>query len=241
MRGELASLDFTALVRELKTLEGARIDKIYQRDRDLTIHIYNPGDKKYRLFLEPGKAFLTSYKRDNPQQPPGFCMFLRKNIAGSYIDEVRQYDFDRVLEIHTEDHIFIAELFGQGNYILLEKDSREIKSALEPQEWSDRAVYKGEEYEPPEPGTSPGDLTHSQLKELLGSRQIVKVLAADLGLGGVYAEEVLERAGIDKTSRSDSLDDPALDTLLDTIHQLYRQVQDNDLAPRIYYDQEGDP
>ena len=44
------------------------------------------------------------------------------------------------------------------------------------------------------------ELPKQQLKELLASsnKTIVKVLALELGLGGLYAEEVLALAGVDK-------------------------------------------
>ncbi len=239
MRDELTSLDFLALMNELKKLEGARIDKIYQRDRDLTIHVYNPGDKKYRIFLAPGKAFITSYKRDNPERPPSFCMTLRKHLSGSVITEIKQRKMDRVVEFHTEDKKLVAELFGKGNYVLVKKEGNVILQALDAQEWSDRKIYRGEEYVPPASDADPRDL--DGLKNFVSSKQIVKVLASDIGLGGVYAEEILERAGTEKSERSDGLDEKTLRNIYMKMNDIVAQMSSGRLKPRIYYDERGDP
>ena len=239
MRNELTSLDFLALLNELKVLEGSRIDKIYQRDRELSVHVYKPGDKKYRFFLAPGKSFITAYKRDNPEKPPRFCMTLRKYLSGSSITKVVQRGVDRILEIHTEDMKLVAELFGKGNFILVNKEENMILQALDAQEWSDRRIYRGEEYVPPRVGTDPRDI--DSLSNFVGSKQIVKVLAADIGLGGVYAEEVLVRAGVDKTERSDSLSSSVLQKVFSEMNSIVAQMSSGNIKPRIYYDENGDP
>lgn len=239
MRDELSSLDFLALLNELKVLEGARLDKIYQRDREISLHLYKPGDKKYRVFLAPGKAFLTDYKRENPERPPNFCMNLRKHLSGKTVTKVEQLNTDRLLAFHTEDRMLVAELFGRGNYVLVNKDNGDILQALDAQEWSDRRIYRGEEYVPPSFGVDPRDV--DSLKEYVGSKQIVKVLAADLGLGGVYAEEVLERAETDKSERSDGLEEHTLRNIYIEMKDLVAQLSSGRLKPRIYYEENGDP
>jgi predicted ribosome quality control (RQC) complex YloA/Tae2 family protein len=241
MRDEIASLDIVALMRELEVLEGARIDKVYQRDSDITINIYNPGDKKYRLFIGPGKLFLTSYKRDNPQKPPQFCMELRKHLAGDRIERIEQQGFDRVIEIHTDEHRLIAEIFGQGNVILVEKGTDEIAAVMDPREWSERALYRGETYKPPDKGPDPREMSAADLQELTDTSQIVKVLAAEVGLGGLYAEEVMARTDVEKSERSDHLADGQLHSVHDALRTVVDRVASGELAPRIYYDDEGDP
>ncbi|MDY6771567.1 MAG: ribosome rescue protein RqcH [Candidatus Nanohaloarchaea archaeon] len=240
MPDSISSLDLVALMREFAVLEGARIDKVYQRDDELTVHIYKPGDKKYRLFIAPGKAFLTDYKRDNPQKPPNFCMELRKHLGGQRIERIEQHGFDRVLVIHTDEQKLVAELFGQGNVLLVDKGTDEIKAVMQSQEWSDRALYRGEEYEYPEPGPDPASMGLDAFSEQLGTRQIVKVLAADIGLGGMYAEEILARTDIDKDTRSETLDDSQRQELHRTMQSFVEAFSSGELSPRIYY-RDGDP
>lgn len=236
MRDEISGLDLVALERELKVLEGGRIDKIYQKGRDLIIHFYVPGDKKYRFFLSSGRAFLTAYKRDMPEKPPNFCMFLRKHLSGRNVTKVRQKGFDRILEIHTEKYKLVCEVFGDGNFILVNKEDQEILAALETREWKDRSIYRGEEYKYPEPGLDIQDLDLERFSRIRNTeREVVRVLASEIGLGGTYAEEALYRSAIVKDKSSQKLRDEEIKDLFQEMKGIVSELQEGDLNPCIYY------
>jgi predicted ribosome quality control (RQC) complex YloA/Tae2 family protein len=233
VKNEIASMDLVALVQELQVLEDARIDKFYQRDNELIIHVYNPGDKKYRLFMTSGKAFFTDYKREMPDRPPGFCMFLRKRLGGATIERIEQYDFDRVLEIHTTDHVLICELFRGANFILTNKNMA-IQNAMTTGEASGgRAIHQGEQYE--YPGADDAAQATDEVFDQHADEEIVVVLAAEIGLGGSWAEEVCARAGVDKNTEIAELGDDELDTVIETVNGTFHTVQEGDLEPRVYY------
>ena len=42
---------------------------------------------------------LTTEAPDNPQEPPAFCMLLRKHLEEGRITRIRQYGLDRVIEL----------------------------------------------------------------------------------------------------------------------------------------------
>lgn len=240
MREEISGLDLIALERELKVLEGGRLDKIYQRGRELIVHFYVPGDKKYRLFLSSGKVFLSKYKRDVPEKPPNFCMFLRKYLSGKNVQKIRQKGFDRILEIHTEKYTLICELFGDGNFILVNKDM-EILAALESREWKNRSIYKGEKYQYPEPALNPESLDPKSLSKIKKiNKEIVRVLASEIGLGGTYAEEVLFRSSIEKDKNCQNLEEDELKEILDKIRGVISILKSGDLEPLVYY-KNGEP
>ncbi|MDY6768732.1 MAG: NFACT family protein, partial [Candidatus Nanohaloarchaea archaeon] len=232
MKTEISAADLIALVQELQVLEGARIDKFYQRGDELVLHIYKPGDQKYRLLLAPGKAFLTRYKREMPDRPPGFAMHLRKQLGGAVIDRVEQYDFDRVLKLHTDEHVLIAELFGEGNVVLTDK-AGEIQASLRSGDFNGRGIYVGEEYTPPAPSTPPGDIDTAFLQQW-PEEDVVIVLATEAGLGGAYAEEVCARAGVDKNAAVDELADGERDNVVAALHDLFATLETGDTAPQVY-------
>lgn len=239
MKDEISSMDLVALVQELKVLEGSRIDKFYQRDNELIMYAYKPGDKKYRLFMTAGKAFLTDYKREMPDRPPSFCMFLRKKLSGRVIERVEQYDFDRILEIHTDDDILICELFRQGNFILTNKN-HDIQNAMTSGTTSgSREVYSGEQYEFPEETQDPSTLGIDFLDQF-PDKDLVVVLAAEMGLGGSYAEEVCARAEIDKKTTVADLSDEEKQTVLQTFQTIYDTLENGPLDPRVYTDMDRD-
>ncbi len=240
MKEEIASMDLVALVQELQALEGARIDKFYQRDNELILHAYKPGDQKYRLFMTDGKAFLTKFKREMPDKPPSFCMYLRKQLSGREIQEIKQYEFDRILEIHTEEHILICELFRNGNFILVD-NTLEIKNAMTFGDASGgREIQQGEEYE--YPAADQAGIREDELFEENADDKIVVVLAAEVGLGGSWAEEMCARAEIDKNTPAGELTDEQRDMIIETVNEAFHTLRNGPLDPAVYYqvDEDGE-
>ena len=73
-----------AVLEELRPqLLGLRIDKVQQPARDQMILLLR-GNR--RLLLNAGanapRIQLTELLRDNPAEPPMFCMLLRKHLVG---------------------------------------------------------------------------------------------------------------------------------------------------------------
>lgn len=54
---------------------------------------------------------LTTEAPDNPQEPPAFCMLLRKHLEEGRITRIRQYGLDRVIELEIS-------LLGRSSQIL---------------------------------------------------------------------------------------------------------------------------
>ncbi len=46
------------------------------------------------------RLHLTELLRDNPAQPPMFCMLLRKYLSGGIIEKIEQIPLERVVSIH---------------------------------------------------------------------------------------------------------------------------------------------
>ena len=223
---ELTSLDLSLLMEELSSLENGHVQKVYQRGDELTIEVYKGGEGKKRLIIGMSYCYLSNYKRDNPMKPPGFCMELRKHMGR--IDSIKQRGFDRILEIKSGDHKLIAEMFGKGNLILV--NNGKIARALNEEQWADRTIEIGEEYKPPKPATDPRE---AEFDEEIKEGEIVKQLASNLSLGGVYAEEICERADIEKNRETGELEDEELDRIKEEFNELI----DADLDPRLYKDE----
>ena len=81
-------------------LTGSRIEKIQQPARDQVILLLR-GSR--RLLLNAGagqpRLHLTEQLRDNPSQPPMFCMLLRKHLSGGVIESIRQEPLERVVTL----------------------------------------------------------------------------------------------------------------------------------------------
>ncbi len=222
MRKEMSSLDLFFLQKEFDRIVGGRIEKIYQSDRIIQIDVYSKKGK-VSLYFEPGKLFLSEYKRQFPMEPEHFCNFLRKHLIGAKIKDARQYDFERIVEIETDDNILVLELFSKGNAILCDK-SFSIMMPLDAQIWKDRQILPKKPYKYPPPVVNPFSLDMARLRMFLinNEKSLVGMLAIDFGLSGTYAEEVCFRANIEKTKRAKDLGGDELFRLHGAIYSLMK-------------------
>jgi predicted ribosome quality control (RQC) complex YloA/Tae2 family protein len=227
---ELTSLDLSILMEDFKELEDGHVQKVYQRGQELTLEVYIPGEGKERLIIGTSHTFLSKYKRDNPMKPPGFCMELRKHLGK--IDRVEQKGFDRLLEIESGDVKLICEVFGKGNFILVQEGK--IIGALRQEEWADRTIEVGEEYVYPEPTADPRKM--DDIIQNLEEGELVRRLASDLSLGGKYAEEICMRTSIEKTKNTTELTDEEKEK----IRVEAENLMENERSP-ILYSEDGIP
>lgn len=203
MKTQLSSLDINFLVRELSGLAGARIDNFYQiGERDLKITM-RAAEKK-ELIITPKYLCLTKFEHKVPDKPSNFAMLLRKHLGGGIIKSIEQHRFDRIVEITIEGRgKLIIELFSRGNIIFLDEQNN-IAMILESQEWKDRTLKFSQPYAYPPETPDVKALQLSDLVVMLSEdKEIVRILATDLGLGATYANEVLLRAGVEPTARAD--------------------------------------
>jgi predicted ribosome quality control (RQC) complex YloA/Tae2 family protein len=207
MRTELASLDLVFLIPELKErLLGGIIQKVWQQDKELRLEIFVSGKGSSELYFAPGRFFITEFKRSAPEQPGAFAMILRKHLSGQKVADVRQHGFDRIVELETHDYVLIFELFAKGNAVLCDKNLQ-IIMPLEQHTFKDRSIRPKRQYVFPPAVSNPLTLELEELRGLLkhGKKEIVKFLATNLSLSGLYAEELLLRASVDKTKMTNEL------------------------------------
>src|SRR3989344_6182134 len=201
----ISSWELAALMQELKFLVRGKISQIYhQENEEILLQLHVPGKGKQLLKLVPGKWLcLEQEKEETPIKPSSFCMQLRKYLSNAFIKNFSQKDAERivVLELEKEEtYYLIIELFSKGNVVLADKD-HVIITALERQIWKDRMVKPHEKYVYPASSVNWKTLTEKEVGPILGrseKKNVATALATEIGLGGVYAEEVCVRAEIDK-------------------------------------------
>lgn len=220
MMEEMSSLDIHYLLKELGGLQGGTIQKIYQRDRTFRFQIYAQGDS-YDLIVSPGSMYLSRFDRKGPKKPTNFCMFLRKHLRNKKLREINQHRFDRVVELKTRDRTLICELFGKGNFVLVDGDGK-IVQPLEIRKWSEREIKPKVRYKYPPSGRDPRETGKREFKRIVEKdREIVRLLARSLNLGGRWAEEVCARAGVDKNKVAKTLEDREIVGIYDSMQSLF--------------------
>ena len=123
----LSSVDIAVIVEELQDLLGAKVEKVYQREREiiLRLHAHLEGKRleaygsSVDLVLEAGRRIhLTKYRMEMPRTPTSFAMFLRKHLKGGRIRSIKQREFDRIVEICVERadgrRTLVLELLPRG-------------------------------------------------------------------------------------------------------------------------------
>lgn len=132
------------ICQDLQVLVGGRVNKINQPSPyDLFLHIY-ANRKNYKLLISAStntpRIHFSDQVTENPQNPPNFCMFLRKHLQGAKIEGIDQYRMDRVVGIDFSGYDdlgdpttrrLVVEIMGKhSNIILIEKESGRILDSI---------------------------------------------------------------------------------------------------------------
>ena len=132
-----------AITNELSELCGARIDKVFQPNKNEIILGMYFDRQNYVLSINISSQFcrlnLTTNPKPNPQIAPNFCMLLRKNLIGLKLKNIITFDLERlvVLEFEGFDDIddiiskkLVVELMGKHSNIILLDDTNIIVNSL---------------------------------------------------------------------------------------------------------------
>ena len=247
---ELSSIDLAALVTELNRYEGAKVDKAYLYDDDLLRLKLRDFDRgRVELMIEVGDikrahAADPDHVADAPGRPPNFAKMLRNRLSGADFAGVEQYEFDRILtfEFEREDQntTLVAELFGQGNVAALD-ETGEVIGALSTVRLKSRTVAPGSRYEYPASRLNPLDVSRGGFDRHMreSDSDVVRTLATQLNLGGLYAEEVCTRAGVEKETPIEAVTDDQLRALYESLSRIGERLRSGEIDPRVYEESVG--
>ena len=257
----LDAISLRAVVEELRPqLLNLRIDKVQQPARDQVILLLR-GNK--RLLLNAGanapRLQLTELLRDNPAEPPMFCMLLRKHLVGARVAEITQPGLERLVRIEldvTDDfgqpghRALVLEAMGRrSNLILLDGENRVIDCMrrVDAEMSAARQVLPGLFYEPP---ASTGRLPFLEETEEGLAEKLAQVnpeiqldrflLDAYFGISPLMARELSFRACGETDGRLCNLDEAGRSRFQDTFFAFANCVKENRFTP-IVLKREGVP
>lgn len=249
-----------------KELEGKRVDKIYMPDKHTVIlHIRSTaGYRKLLISIDPGAPRICFAENtiENPSIPPSFCMLLRKYLAGSRIECIKNPGYERIIEITVtkynelkdrKTYILIVELMGRfSNLVLINEDNKILDSAIHVdfsvsrvREVMPARVYQ---YPPAQDKLMPEKALEIALKgdlpilETELSRPVAKALVGSIkGLSPVLAAFITDTSDIDdrKTLSMLSLDEK--DRLNHVTCEFLRSVAERSYTPYVFFDETGEP
>ena len=244
LKDRFTALDTLALVREIRGLARARVDKAFDLpDGGIALSLRVPREGRQELLLVPGRyAALRGEAADHSEELGPLAKDLRRWIAGAIVVSAADPKSERYLEIALvrggdEVYTLALEFFGTGNIVLAR--AGRIVAVARARAWAHRILRPGADYvRPPERG-NPWAMSAEEIgAELRRSRNdLASTLAARLSLGGPVAEEVLARSGLSGATPASSVEEVA--PLHRAIAAIVAEIAD---PPRGYlYERDGEP
>lgn len=253
------SLDGTVvknLVYEInnRVIDG-RIDKIYQNNNDLLINIRAKGQRE-RLFISISgspRMYFSDEIFDSPQNPPAFCMLLRKHLENNQILKVSQYKMDRIIKVlvKSRDELgeyskkaLIIELMGKhSNVILIDDDSKKIIDSLKRINFnlsSVREILPGLTYNPEDISEGLNPCKVDSISGLIkNSKENLNIKSFFLknftGISPQMCNEIEYRSNIDFKRNLSALTEPEIIELDKIFSEIFKTARENDFSPiKIY-------
>ena len=139
----LDALCISEVTRELQSLAGSRVDKVQQPEKDVLLLHLRSGEGPVRLLVSAGsgtaRVHLTRMDRENPSEPPMFCMLLRKHLGGARLLSVEQPNWERVMLLRfacldelgeASEKLLAVEMMGRNSNLILVDGAGRILDCL---------------------------------------------------------------------------------------------------------------
>lgn len=257
----LDAICLRAVLHELRPqLIGARIDKVQQPARDQIVLLLRGN---LRLLLNAGanqpRIQLTGILRDNPAQPPMFCMLLRKHLVGARVLSIEQPDLERmvILTLQCTDEFgeisqkqLVLECMGRrSNLVLLDAQGRIVDCLrrVDADLSAARQLLPGLFYHLPTPLDKLSLLSQEEASLALAQRggdaeQAVDkwVLDRYTGISPLIAREFAFRAGGETDVRFGALSSAQREALVREFADTASVVKEDHYTPVILY-RDGKP
>ena len=249
------------LVHEFReTLEGGRISKIAQPEKDELLITIKNKKETYRLQMSASASlpliYLTEKQKPSPMTAPNFCMLLRKHIGSARLLSVSQPGLERIIEFELEhlDELgdlcrkkLIVEIMGKHSNIIFCKSNGVIIDSIKhvPSHVSSvREVLPGRDYFIPRTAAKENPLTVSEevFRQMIAvsPMPVQKALYNHLtGISPIIAEELCHLASIDSQLPASQLTEPEIIHLYHTLSRMMEDVALGHFSPVIIYDHAG--
>ncbi|MGE6609066.1 Rqc2 family fibronectin-binding protein [Peribacillus sp. NPDC076916] len=208
-----------AMTEEIASiLKGGRINKVHQPYKNEVILVVRAGGKNHKLLLSAHPSYsrvqMTEESYENPKEAPMFCMLLRKHLEGYTIENIYQYELDRMIifEVKGRNELgdvsqkqLIIEIMGRhSNIVLVDKERNMILDSIKHVSHavnSYRAILPGQEYlaPPAQEKKNPFEATEDDIRKNIDfnagklDRQLVSHFS---GVSPLVAKEAVYRAGL---------------------------------------------
>ncbi|SIQ76161.1 Predicted component of the ribosome quality control (RQC) complex, YloA/Tae2 family, contains fibronectin-binding (FbpA) and DUF814 domains [Peribacillus simplex] len=244
-----------AMTEEIASLlKGGRINKVHQPYKNEVILVVRAGGKNHKLLLSAHPSYsrvqMTEEGYENPKEAPMFCMLLRKHLEGYTIENIYQYELDRMIifEVKGRNELgdvsqkqLIIEIMGRhSNIVLVDKERNMILDSIKHVSHavnSYRAILPGQEYlaPPAQEKKNPFEATEDDIRKNIDfnagklDRQLVAHFS---GVSPLVAKEAVYRAGL---ANSTTLPSAFLKIIQEISEQNYTAMIKQDGNKEVFY------
>ncbi len=238
MLQKMSNLDYHFVAGELKGIEGARLNKIYELTPGVLRFKFTKEGNDYHILTELGVRMHLTYRLEEaPKAPTSFAMFLRKNLENARLVGVEQLNFDRLVALRLQkekDFLLVFEMFAKGNLLLCDADYK-ILQPYRKEEKSGRLLQTGQKFElPPKTKLLPAELSLAEIEKLEG--KTADALASAVSLAPLYIKNALAIAGVEENAEISTLPAGQREKILREIQKTAANA-----APTVYYSESGLP
>lgn len=246
------------LAHDIKSrLEGGKINKIAQPEKDELLFTIKNNRETYRLSISASASlpliYFTDTNKPSPLTAPNFCMLLRKHIGTGRIVKVSQPGLERILEFEIEhlDELgdlqkkrLIVELMGKHSNIIFCKEDGTILDSIKhisAQVSSVREVLPGRMYFIPHTvdKADPLAVTEEEFQTLLRSAPmpVQKALYQKLtGISPLIGTELCHLASLEGEKPASELSENELTHLYRMFSLMMEDVKEGRFFPNIIYE-----
>lgn len=245
-------------------LIGGRVDKIYQPDKNEIFLSIRNGGENYKLMMSISssspRCSLTNLNRKNPDTPPMFCMLLRKHLTSSRIIDIKQHNFDRILEIvfeckdeldTTVNKSIVIEIMGKHSNIIFynTQDFTVIDSIKRVAEntSSVRQIYPGLKYVAPPSGdkTNPAlvtvDIFYNKLSSNNEGTYLFDFFYKNFnGFSPLISREICFLSSLNENTYVGELNEKEKQSLWNSFSSIVTKIKNNQYNYCVYYDENNE-
>lgn len=122
MKSRFSTIDIIAMVNELQSFIGMRVNQVYDIDNKTYLIRLNRYEEKVLLLIESGVRFhTTDFEWPKNPSPSGFSMKMRKHLKNKRLEKLSQLGIDRIIDlqfgINEAAYHVILELYDRGNIV----------------------------------------------------------------------------------------------------------------------------
>jgi len=229
---EMNSLELICLIKELGVIEEFYIDQFYQVDENkFRFKLSKKGEKANMQCILPIALYRTEVL-EIKESASNFSIAVRNRINGYKIKKISQFNSDRIILINLEKGELkiniIFEMFGKGNLVLTDNEMK-ILLAYKVHEFKDRSVKPNATYMQPK-SSSVNILDRKSVESVVKGMKgkdiqtnVAAYLVKRIGIGSIYIEEALSRAGFGQSTKVNELNDKELDSLANSINEIINE------------------